>query len=396
MANLHYRYFYYLSHFFYGVSYYIVGPYVPYLAQQSGQPEEEYFPLIVARAIGFLSGPLLKMTIFSTFVDLHKGIFLGLFVTGVNIYVMTITFNIMVLVASSFLMALSISMLDIFINTSILTQTQHNIGRSIIISHGFLMTGASVSSLLLSIWAGASLQLLGILCLSFSFVFLCLEYLEPESLEQKSAKGLPSKLLLKMCGLMFIFASIEHSFQTWFSPFAVMMGYLSKETAAFVVAIMTLLRIYTLFVKVGAIKYTEISSIGNVFVFLSGIGAFALGWEVYLVYVAPLLFALANSVLYSFYYSLPAEYGLKIGLADSSKFILWYSLGEIVLVSITGYLMAYTHPMALFVFMLLLAIINRMLLTSFTREAQALEQGPRNNRSAIEPRENRLIELQER
>ena len=68
-------------------------------------------------------GPLLKMTIFSEFVDLHKGIFIGLFVAGINIYVMTITFNIMVLTASSALMALSISMLDIFINTSIIAQT---------------------------------------------------------------------------------------------------------------------------------------------------------------------------------------------------------------------------------------------------------------------------------
>ena len=34
-----------------------------------------------------------------------------------------------------------------------------------------------------------------------------------------------------------------------------MMDYLSKETAAFVVSIMTLLRIYTLIVKVGTVKY---------------------------------------------------------------------------------------------------------------------------------------------
>ena len=63
------------------------------------------------------------MTILSEFIDLHKGIFIGLFVTGINIYVMAITFNIVVLAASSFLMALSISMLDIFINTSIIAQT---------------------------------------------------------------------------------------------------------------------------------------------------------------------------------------------------------------------------------------------------------------------------------
>ena len=106
------------------------------------------------------------------------------------------------------------------------------------------------------------------------------------------------------------------------------------------------------------------------FVFSSGICAFFLGWKFYLVYVTPMIFALINSVMYSFYYSLPAEYGLRISLNDSSKFILWYSLGEIVLVSITGFLMVYTHPMAMFVFMFFLALINRMLLISFTREAK--------------------------
>ena len=105
-------------------------------------------------------------------------------------------------------------------------------------------------------------------------------------------------------------------------------------------------------------------------VFSSGICAFFLGWKFYLVYVTPMIFALINSVMYSFYYSLPAEYGLRISFNDSSKFILWYSLGEIVLVSITGFLMVYTHPMAMFVFMFFLALINRMLLMSFTREAK--------------------------
>ena len=33
MANLNYLPLYYLSHFFYGVGYYIIGPYVPYLAE---------------------------------------------------------------------------------------------------------------------------------------------------------------------------------------------------------------------------------------------------------------------------------------------------------------------------------------------------------------------------
>ena len=81
--------------------------------------------------------------------------------------------------------------------------------------------------------------------------------------------------------------------------------------------------------------------------FSSGICAFFLGLEFYLTYITPLVFALINSVLYSFYYSLPTEYGLKISIDDSSKFVFWYSVGEIVLVSLTGYLMVLIHPVAL-------------------------------------------------
>ena len=54
---------------------------------------------------------------------------------------------------------------------------------------------------------------------------------------------------------MFIYASIENSFQTWFSPFTVMMGYLSKEAAAFVVSVMTFIMIHTLVVKIDTIRY---------------------------------------------------------------------------------------------------------------------------------------------
>ena len=91
-----------------------------------------------------------------------------------------------------------------------------------------------------------------------------------------------------------------------------------------------------------------------------------------------------NSVLYSFYYSLPAEYGLRISLNDSSKFIVWYSLGEIVLISITGFLMAYAHPIALFVFTFFLALINRMLLMSFKSEAKMYQERLLTRRHVIE------------
>ena len=126
------------------------------------------------------------------------------------------------------------------------------------------------------------------------------------------------------------------------------------------------------------------SSIGNVVLFASGIVAFFLDWEFYLIYVTPLIFALINSVLYPFYYSLPAEYGFRLSMHDSSKFIFWYSVGEVVLVSVTGYLMVYTHPIALYVFMLLISVVNRKLLVSLTSEVKAHQEGLLENKQLIE------------
>ena len=37
--HLNYLYLYYMAHFFYGVGYYVVGPYVPYLAEEAGTSE---------------------------------------------------------------------------------------------------------------------------------------------------------------------------------------------------------------------------------------------------------------------------------------------------------------------------------------------------------------------
>ena len=126
----------------------------------------------MARAVGFLLGPISKITVFSNFSNMHKGLFINLLILGISIYTMTITYNVVLLMVASFFMAISTSLLDIFINMSIVVQTNHQVGRSIIISHGFLMIGAFASSFALGLWGSESIRVFGIIAFLFSFAFL--------------------------------------------------------------------------------------------------------------------------------------------------------------------------------------------------------------------------------
>ncbi len=65
--NMKLMYLYYAIHFFYGLSCYIYGPYIPFLAELSGKPESYFFPMFLAKGIGYLVGPVVKMILFPNF-----------------------------------------------------------------------------------------------------------------------------------------------------------------------------------------------------------------------------------------------------------------------------------------------------------------------------------------
>ena len=124
-----------------------------------------------------------------------------------------------------------------------------------------------------------------------------------------------------------MFASIQHSYQTWYPAFMVLAGYMNKEDATFNISLMTLLLTYTVFLKLNAINFVKFSSYANMFLFSAGVAAYFTDFRVYLIYIGPVIFALANSILYSFYYSLPSRYGLKVTVEHGSTFIMSYSMG---------------------------------------------------------------------
>ena len=121
--NLNYLYLYYTAHFFYGIAYYIMGPYVLYLSASSHLPEHHFFPLIVARALGYLLGPIFKMTIFKNWNNLHRGLFVNLFIIGITAIIITLTYNVIILSIAVYFMAVSIAILDIYIHISIMVVT---------------------------------------------------------------------------------------------------------------------------------------------------------------------------------------------------------------------------------------------------------------------------------
>ena len=76
-------------------------------------------------------------------------------------------------------------------------------------------------------------------------------------------------------------------------------------------------------------------------------------------------FAFFSGVIYSIYYpftfALPQEFGKTFSGKNSSNVLIFYAIGEGMLVSAVGYLMMLT-PLMLMVSCLIMAIINRFII----------------------------------
>ena len=179
---------------------------------------------------------------------------------------------------------------------------------------------------------------------------------------------MPKRALVLICTLMFMFAVIEHSYKSWFPIFCLMMNYLTKEEAAFIVSVMAIIMIVERFLNIDVVKVLSISSIVDIGLFSSAILAYFMGFSFYLVYGTALIFALFNSLQYSSYYSLPTYFKYKVRIQDGTKFIMSYAIGETILVTLTGYLMKYIHPIALHFYLLLICIITRFAYISAVTE----------------------------
>lgn len=64
------------------------------------------------------------------------------------------------------------------------------------------------------------------------------------------------------------------------------------------------------------------------------------------------------SPYYPYLYSLPAKYGVRLHRDNSFNSIIFYAVGEAGTCAIIGELMAYIHPLMLFIVLFGLALIN--------------------------------------
>lgn len=161
-----------------------------------------------------------------------------------------------------------------------------------------------------------------------------------------------------------MFAVIEHSYKTWYPTFCVMLGYVTKEEGAFNVSMIALFVTAFKFGNFHAVKALNVMTIGDLFLFTSTIFAFFLGYPNYLIYISAVLFAAFNFAQYPFYYALPTYYKYTMSIKNGTTIIMSYAFGETLLVTLSGYLMDFIHPIALHFYILIFVIVTRLLYTN--------------------------------
>lgn len=89
---------------------------------------------------------------------------------------------------------------------------------------------------------------------------------------------------------------------------------------------------------------------------------FFLKFDMFLVYSSAIIYAILICQYFPYLLSVPSEFGLTLTSNNSSKMMTSYALSESLLTFFVGYLMEKTHPMAMFAYMILIAIAMNGLL----------------------------------
>ena len=163
-----------------------------------------------------------------------------------------------------------------------------------------------------------------------------------------------------ICGLLFFHAVIENSYKSWFPIFCIMLHYLNKEKAAFLVSLVMVIIIAERCLNFNMIKAVDYFSVLNIFLFCSAIMAYFTGFTSYLIFATPIFFAILNAPQYALYYTLPTYFNFQVKSKEGAKFIMAYAMGETILVTLTGFMMDFIHPISLHFFMLTLCIVSRI------------------------------------
>ena len=88
---------------------------------------------------------------------------------------------------------------------------------------------------------------------------------------------------------------------------------------------------------------------------------YELGFKTLMVFGSAALLGMIYSTYYPYVFALPKEYNKTISSQNSSNIMIFYAIGEGILVSVVGYLMSW-FPLMLFISCLLMMIVNRIII----------------------------------
>ncbi len=82
-----------------------------------------------------------------------------------------------------------------------------------------------------------------------------------------------------------------------------------------------------------------------------------------MIYGSAFFLGITFSAYYPFLFAVPKIHGKMISSKNSATMMIFYAIGEGILVAFVGYLMVLVNSMMLFICCLIMIIINKILLT---------------------------------
>ena len=218
----------------------VLGPTLPYLAENTGVAIGEIGFLFTARSLGFLLGSTAGARLYDRFAG-HRVMAFMIVGISLTLAVVPVTFHIWILTAVLLLMGLVESLVDIGGNTLIVWVHRHKVGPFMNGLHFFFGVGAFLAPILV---AQTLLRTEGI---AWAYWLLALVILpvslfvasqpSPQPIAQKSEEKLAGKLNYTLIGLIslffFIYVGVEVGFGGWIFTYATTLGIVEEEVAAY-------------------------------------------------------------------------------------------------------------------------------------------------------------------
>lgn len=234
---------YYLGYISLGLAAAVLGPTLPWLAEQTGSQMSQIGILFTARAIGFLVSTLLVGRLYDR-VPGHKLLTLALFGLALMMALMPFAPTIWILTAVLFLMGMSQSGIDIGSNTLIVWVHGRAVGPYMNGLHFFFGVGSFLAPVIVAqvILVSAGVQwafwLLALLMLpAIFYVFKMPSPAMPETAREAVAGAVNWPLIILIATFFFLYSGAEIAYGGWIYSYAIATDTGTLTTAAYLTSI---------------------------------------------------------------------------------------------------------------------------------------------------------------